>query len=56
MISYAQNFEDVMVYRALRHRQSGFYIDVGAADPVHFSVTKWLYTLVPGITVPRNGL
>jgi hypothetical protein len=29
-ISYAQNHEDVMLYRALREVKEGFYIDVGA--------------------------
>ena len=26
-ISYAQNFEDVMLWRALKHVEKGFYID-----------------------------
>jgi glycogen(starch) synthase len=39
-ISYAQNFEDVMLWRALRHVPRGFYVDVGADDPVELSVTK----------------
>jgi FkbM family methyltransferase len=39
-VSYAQNFEDVMLWRALRHVRGGFYIDVGANDPVKDSVTK----------------
>jgi FkbM family methyltransferase len=42
-ISYAQNFEDVMLHRALAGVESGFYIDVGAADPVEMSVTKAFY-------------
>lgn len=42
-ISYAQNFEDVMLRRALRSVERGFYIDVGAADPVEMSVTKTFY-------------
>ena len=33
MISYAQNFEDVMLWRALRHVPKGFYIDVDAHEP-----------------------
>ena len=32
-ISYAQNFEDVILWRALKHIDKGFYIDVGAQDP-----------------------
>ena len=43
MISYAQNFEDVMLWRALKDVKEGFYIDVGANDPVVDSVTKWFY-------------
>lgn len=42
-ISYAQNFEDVMLWRALKHVESGFYIDVGANDPNDMSVTRAFY-------------
>jgi len=42
-ISYAQNFEDVMLWRALKHIDQGFYIDVGANDPDQDSVTKAFY-------------
>ncbi len=42
-VSYAQNFEDVMLRRALADVQPGFYIDVGAHDPVDDSVTKSFY-------------
>jgi len=42
-ISYAQNLEDVMLYRALREVKEGFYIDVGAQDPTIDSVTKAFY-------------
>ncbi|MDR0441742.1 MAG: FkbM family methyltransferase, partial [Candidatus Accumulibacter sp.] len=42
-ISYAQNFEDVMLWRALGEVGQGFYIDVGANDPVIDSVTKAFY-------------
>jgi len=42
-ISYAQNFEDVMLWRALKHVTPGFYIDVGANDPSHLSVTRAFY-------------
>jgi FkbM family methyltransferase len=42
-ISYAQNLEDVMLYRALKHVERGFYIDVGAQHPVIDSVTKAFY-------------
>ena len=42
-ISYAQNFEDVVLWRALKHVESGFYIDVGAAHPDDYSVTRAFY-------------
>lgn len=38
-ISYAQNFEDVMLWRALKHVERGLYIDLGAQDPVVDSVS-----------------
>lgn len=41
--SYAQNFEDVMLWRALGHIQNGRYIDIGAQDPVVDSVTLAFY-------------
>jgi FkbM family methyltransferase len=41
--SYAQNFEDVMLWRALKHVEHGFYIDVGANDPAVDSVTLAFY-------------
>ena len=42
-VSYAQNFEDVMLWRALQHVERGFYVDVGANDPDLDSVTKAFY-------------
>ncbi|WP_296944471.1 FkbM family methyltransferase [uncultured Massilia sp.] len=42
-ISYAQNAEDVLLWRALGRIENGFYIDVGANDPVEHSVTKAFY-------------
>ena len=42
-ISYAQNFEDVMLWRALKHIQNGVYVDVGAQHPVNDSVSKAFY-------------
>jgi FkbM family methyltransferase len=43
IISYAQNREDVLLWRALRDFPDGFYIDVGAEDPTRNSVTHALY-------------
>lgn len=42
-ISYAQNFEDVILYRALKDIDCGFYIDIGAGDPTDLSVTRAFY-------------
>ncbi|KVN14220.1 MULTISPECIES: FkbM family methyltransferase [unclassified Burkholderia] len=41
--SYAQNFEDVMLWRALAHVEHGFYIDIGAQDPRIDSVSLLFY-------------
>ncbi len=44
-LSYAQNLEDVVLWRALGHIENGIYVDVGAADPDEHSVTKAFYDL-----------
>lgn len=41
--SYAQNLEDVLLWRALGHVQHGCYIDVGAHDPRRESVSRGFY-------------
>jgi FkbM family methyltransferase len=43
MVSYAQNREDVVLARAFLPEHVGFYVDVGASDPVVDSVTKHFY-------------
>ena len=43
MTSFADNFEDVLLRRAFPDLADGFYIDVGAYDPVDHSVTKHFY-------------
>lgn len=43
MISYAQNFEDVLLWRVLKDIRGGAYVDVGACDPTEGSVTRWFY-------------
>lgn len=54
-ISYAQNYEDVMLWRALKHIENGFYIDVGAAWPKDDSVTFAFYEKKwSGINVEPN--
>lgn len=42
-ISYSQNLEDVILERIFKDIEKGFYIDVGANDPVAESVTKAFY-------------
>jgi FkbM family methyltransferase len=43
MITYAQNFEDVLLARLFHGQSEGFYIDVGAWHPTLHSVTKHFY-------------
>lgn len=42
-VSYAQNFEDVLLWRALKDIKHGFYIDIGAQDPIVDSVSLAFY-------------
>lgn len=42
-VSYAQNFEDVILRRVLADVEHGVYIDVGAQHPIHDSVTRAFY-------------
>ncbi len=57
MISFAQNGEDVLLARAFRAQTSGFYVDVGAADPVVHSVTKHFYDAGwTGINIEPNAM
>ncbi|MFM1843505.1 MAG: hypothetical protein RLZZ490_2248 [Cyanobacteriota bacterium] len=42
-ISYAQNFEDVILNRLFKEKNEGFYIDIGANHPVFDSVTMAFY-------------
>ena len=43
LVSYAQNFEDIMLWRALGHVKGGRYIDVGAQRPEFDSVSRLFY-------------
>lgn len=55
-ISYSQNLEDVLLWRALRGVKSGFYIDIGAWDPTIDSLTRAFYERGwRGINVEPNG-
>lgn len=39
--SFAPEYEDIIIHAILGDISSGFYIDVGANDPVSWSVTKF---------------
>jgi FkbM family methyltransferase len=43
IVSYAQNGEDVVLWRALGHIHDGIYVDVGGFDPDSDSVTRLFY-------------
>lgn len=43
MLSHAQNFEDIILWRALGNIENGFYIDIGAQHPEIDSVSKVFY-------------
>ena len=42
-VSYAQNWEDVLLHRCFGAQEYGFYVDVGAYDPIEGNVTKSFY-------------
>lgn len=42
-VSYAQNFEDIMLWRALKHVRNGYYVDIGAQHPLIDSVSRGFY-------------
>ena len=42
-ISYSLDFEDFILYFIFYDTHKGFYIDVGAHDPIQYSVTKVFY-------------
>lgn len=43
LVSSAQNFEDIMLWRALAKIEQGSYVDIGAQDPSLDSVSKLFY-------------
>lgn len=42
-VSYGQNREDVVLWRALREVAGGRYVEVGANHPRHFSISRGFY-------------
>ncbi|RFA16548.1 hypothetical protein B7R22_03485 [Subtercola boreus] len=54
-VSFAQNGEDIVLWRALGHVEGGVYLDVGANDPTDDSVTRKFYDAGwSGIAVEPN--
>jgi FkbM family methyltransferase len=43
--SYAQAKEDIILFNILNGMRNGFYIDVGANDPIKLSVSKLFYDI-----------
>jgi len=44
-VSYSQEGEDLVLKRIFENKQSGFYVDVGAHQPIRFSNTYMFYRL-----------
>jgi FkbM family methyltransferase len=42
-VSYGHNFEDVLLNRAFRDVENGFYVDIGAGDAKHGNVSYGFY-------------
>lgn len=56
-VSYSQNYEDVMLHRALSFIEKGFYIDVGAWSSDIDSVTRHFYESGwSGINIEPNNV
>ena len=55
-VSYSQNLEDIVLYKALFDVENGKYVDVGAGHPEEMSVTKLFYDLGwSGINIEPNS-
>ena len=55
-VSYSQNLEDIVLYKALYDVENGRYVDVGAGHPEEMSVTKLFYDLGwNGVNIEPNS-
>lgn len=55
-VAHGQNFEDVVLWRALKRVHAGHYVDVGCGDPNLNSVTRSFYDRGwSGVTVDASG-
>ena len=53
--TYSQTGEDLLIYKQLKFKKNGFYVDVGASDPARFSNTQKFYKLGwRGISIEPN--
>ena len=43
LISYANEYEDIILYTFLHDIENGHYIDIGASDPIKGNVTNYFY-------------
>ena len=43
LISYAKEYEDIILYTLLHDVENGKYIDIGASDPIKDNVTNFFY-------------
>lgn len=43
VVSYSQNFEDIILSAFFTDIDKGYYVDIGAFDPIEDSVTKYFY-------------
>jgi FkbM family methyltransferase len=56
-LCYSQEGEDLVLFRALEGKKTGFYVDVGAHHPKRFSNTHFFYKLGwHGINIEPNPL
>lgn len=57
MVSCAQNSEDIILYRAFKHKPPGTYVDLGSGHPLFGSVTRHLADRLhwKGIEVEANS-
>jgi hypothetical protein len=42
-LSYSQNSEDIILQNIMDNKKNGYYIDIGAHDPIRFSNTYLMY-------------
>ena len=57
ILSFAQNNEDVLIFRALSGKKNGFFFDIGAGHPYADNVTLWLKLMGwRGVNVEPNPL